>query len=567
MTLQNSYKKTLTINPPLPIFYTDDTTFAHVFVIPSNQLTLNLSTANKADTRTESTPENVDNYTLDLQGTIQLVATAISVIPNPNATIYYADMTTNAVIFDYIINPRSNKNLLKLGDTFNNGIITKVVNLFDKYSYFEYTGTATFTVNQVITVNGIQVIILAGKGILDRAGVVGKYSTDYKNISYYAKFTPNLPTNSDSVSNFSNYDLKLPNPYTEQNNTKYVDNSQIVPISTPNNRLSTANSILSTANSHISSIADLNGATFVKNDSPVDGISNIDNPIVVTSWLDIPIKTNIVGFGVSNITPKNNDFTYVSPSFGAITIKFNRFYSPIPITNPPATTLNSRVIDGWLLHTYNYTTTVTPNIDPQVPDDITYSAPPSIRYNKDANNYVNFVGYTNNTTTNVLFAGNDVVYETTTHVLDYDIEPYGSSNVTNLRDIQNQIDISTKYSFGAEKIKLVNDIGGNYEYPTPAITTMTTDLLIGQRVINVVDTSEFMSSGYLQLNKFNVTFTTSGSNEIRNYEYVGSEIVYYSMKTLTSFWIDANTQYSYEEIGSNEINNWFAEVVQIFPFI
>lgn len=564
MTIQNSYKKQLNIIPPLPTYYSDDSVFAHIFIIPPNQLTLNLSTANKVDTRTETTSQNTDNYTLDLRGTLQLSSTSISVPPNPNATIYYADYTTNAVIFDYVLDPRNTKIPLKVGDIFT---ITKIVNIFGKYSYFEFIGSVTFTANQIITINGVQIRILAGKGILDRAGVVGKYSTDYKNISYYAKFTPKLPTTDDSVSNFSNYDLKLPNPYTEQNNSKYVNNNQIVPISTPNNRQSTANSILSTANSHISSIANINGALFKKNNAPIDGISRIDNPLIVTSWAKIPIKSNVVSFGVSNITPKNGDNNYVSPRFEAITIKFNRFYMPIPITNPPIDAPGTRIIDGWLRHTYNYSSSVVPNIDPDSPGTTEYSSPPSIIYARDTNNYINFVGYTNNTTTNILFAGNDAIYNTSTHVLDYNTEPYGSSNVTNLYDIQNQINISTKYDFGAEKIKLVNDLGGNIDYPIPVVTTMTADLLIGQRTINVADTSSFMKSGYLQINKYNVIFAMSGSNEIRTYEYVGNEIVYYCMKTLTSFWIDTNTQYSYEQIGSSEIKNWFCEVIQIFPFI
>jgi hypothetical protein len=127
MSLQNNYKKTLTITPSLPTFYTDDSTFAYVFDIPPDQLTLNLSTSNKVDTRIESTPQNVDNFTLDLTGTLELVATSISVPPNPNATIYYADYTKNAAIFEYIVDPITTKLPIKVGDSIINGIITKII--------------------------------------------------------------------------------------------------------------------------------------------------------------------------------------------------------------------------------------------------------------------------------------------------------------------------------------------------------------------------------------------------------------------------------------------------------
>jgi hypothetical protein len=46
MTTQIIYKQELELNPPLPNYYSDDSTFSHLFVIPAEYHTLNIGTTN-----------------------------------------------------------------------------------------------------------------------------------------------------------------------------------------------------------------------------------------------------------------------------------------------------------------------------------------------------------------------------------------------------------------------------------------------------------------------------------------------------------------------------------------
>jgi hypothetical protein len=532
MTLQNVYKLSTTISPNFPSNYLDGDVFSHIFVIPPEQITLNISTANKIDTFSTTPAQNVNNNTVDLFGTLVLSYSNI-VLPtiNGNTVVYYADFTTNSIIFDYT---STNNKLLKVGDTLlSNCIITKIVNLTGYHSYLEYSGTNTFTNNQIISVDDVSIRVLAGKGILDRAGIVGRYSTNYKSISYFAKFSDTPVTATTTTTAYSNYNLNLPNAFTSTN-----DNIN-------NNRLSDINkNILESANTSISSISKLPTATFSNNNLGISAVSN--NNLTVSNYYKIPHKTPTTAFGISDCSA-----TVYQSFMDDITIKFNRTYTPVipttPYINPNPSVNGYQLVDGWLHHVYKLTVTGVGM------SATTTDIPPSIIYTKSGI-YISQIGYTNNNTTNVLFASNDVIYYITTHVLDYNTEPYGSSDVTNLRGIQNELIIPCLYTFDTDKIRDINDNGGNLD--NGATAKIIQDFKIGDDIITVDSTTGFTTSGYLELVKYDVVAGV--------YTLVGVEYIYYSS-------INADTFTGVSRLSSSNYNYIVADgryyVTQIINYI
>lgn len=570
MTLEHLYKVEPIVTPPFSGNISDDSSFCYIFAVPENKKTLSINISNAIDAYDVTIAENVQNPTINLVGSLYLSSTSIEIQNGNNAKLNIAGHNTRSIIFDYVINPLTSKKQLKISDKILNTPITKILNLYDKSSYLEYDGNLNFTEGQIVTVSGIDVIIRVGHGIIDKAGVVGFFATDYKNISYYANFSPKQ-SNLANKTDYQNYKIDLVNPFV--NNQNDIVNNKLISktnVASKNNRLDAINqSIISPAIANISSINDVKNGTFINNTISIDGTSDTSIPQIVNSWNKLPFSTNTISFGISNITPKDNNNSYVQTTMVDVSIKFNWYYSPVVINNYNDSEGNI-LIDNWLIHTYQLITTQSTNTEGEITTTVS-DIPPIITYTKDDAGYINELSFVNNKRKYVLFAGNDIIYRYATHELDYTREPYGSSNATQFSSIRNSIYIPCLYEFAVDRIRVFNDASGNPQTVGKYATKMTVPFLIGDTVLHVADSSQFMENGYLQISYYTVDISNVGTQERRIYTFVDNEIMSYQKRDNNTFYGIARglfntTIYNYPKINSNEIKDWYYEVTSYYNY-
>jgi hypothetical protein len=544
MTTQIIYKQELELTPPLPNYYSDDSTFSHLIVIPNEYHTLSIGTTNTLEYIQTNSSGIVGEQTIDLTGTLLLTSSSVNLgsVISPQSAIYIAEYFTNTALFEYVDNPFDTKQVLSVGDSILAGTITKLVHHFQNYNYLEFSGSVSFSYDQIINIGDIAIKIKAGKGIFTTAGVVGVFSTDFKTISYYANFTPTIAPNTtnSSISPLSAFS------HTDNIYSQFVSNSAI---SSDISYSQFNTDLINSSISNLSSIPSIN----IPPSSNIDGTSA--NSITITSWLDIPHKTDDINFGISNFATKNFDLTYAQSFDMSITINFNWHYTPVPITSFTPT-LGSQLIDNWLIHTYT-----TNGVD---------DMPTNITYELDGQGRPSYISYTNQIDPNtksqyVLFAGNGVIYRTGTHTLDYNTEPPGSSTDTFYQGVQNKVSIPCLYSFDPNRIKQVNDSNTNLSTLPRYNTSFTSEIGAGDAVFNVVSTTEFLNVGYLQIFKY--LMQNSGVN--RTYSIVGYEIVSYTHKDDTHFYGVSRslfgTAYDYPKLSTINNSEWYYQVSSHYP--
>lgn len=541
MTLKKEYKQLLYATPNIPTTYTDDSTFAHVFVIPDQYKTITIGTNTATDYQSiPNSAGSVGAQTIDLTGTMNLTSSNVyfSGVLNPNTNLYFVGYNTKSIVFDYIDNPLTTKKTIAVGDTILTKPITKIVNLYNKSNYLEYSGNLSFTPDQIVNIAGVEIRILAGSGIIDRCGIVGLFSTDFKEISYFAKF--NLPKESiDSgkldtsfISAFSNSD-GLYNQYVNKN-------SASTEIKSDNRLKQLKSSILNPTITNLSSVDSI--PTYNNSNNYISGTSN---SLTVKSWRDIPNKTDIVSFGISNMTAKNSDITFYQNFNMNITVNFDWLYTPVAVTNV-IDDIGIKLIDNWLVHTY---TTPFVTIDGGVIDN-----PPPITYLLDSNGSPTLIQYTNQVNNNTkskytLFAGNGVIYKTAVHTIDYNTE-FDNIDTTEYYGVQNKCIIPCKYSFDTKNIQILNN--GNELNTLPNHKTkLTADFLINDTTISVDNTDDFLDTGYVQLISCTIV-------DDKTFTLIGVDNIYYTHKDMNHFYgVYGNTR-------NYKLNKYPVEITQIY---
>lgn len=113
---------------------------------------------------------------------------------NPNTHVYTAGTTDNKIIFSYNTNPLTGMLQVKPGDTINGWTVSKVANYYHetetRLCIAELSGSgANFAKDTNYTVrSGLTINVKAGKGIIDRVGIVGIVETNFKSIKYDVLF-------------------------------------------------------------------------------------------------------------------------------------------------------------------------------------------------------------------------------------------------------------------------------------------------------------------------------------------------------------------------------------------
>jgi hypothetical protein len=542
MTLKKEYKQLLVVSPNLPNNYVDDSTFAHIFVIPDQYKTITIGTNDAIDYESISNSSgSVGAQTIDLVGTMNLTSSSVyfSGIANPNTKLYFAGFNTNSVVFDYVDDPLITKKSIAVGDTILTKIITKVVNLYNKSNYLEYSGNLSFVPDQIVNISGVNIRVLAGSGIVDRCGVIGLFSTDFKEISYFAKF--NLPKESvDSgkldtsfISAFSNSD-GLYNQYINKNSVS-------TEIKSDNRLEQLKSSILNPTITNLSSVDSI--PTYNTNNNYISGTSN---SLTIKSWRDIPNKTDMISFGVSNMIAKNSDITFYQNFNMDITVNFDWYYTPVPVTNV-IDDIGIRLVDNWLVHTYT---------TPPTFGNTNSNIPPAITYLLDSNGYPSLIQYTNQITNNTkskytLFAVNGVVYRTGTHAIDYNTE-FDNIDTTEYYGVQNKCIIPCRYSFDVKNIQTINNIGDIPDNLPKYKTKLTADFSITDTTISVENTDDFLNIGYIQLVSYTII-------DDKTFILNGVDTVYYTSKDSTHFYgVSGNTR-------NYRLNKYPIEITQKYP--
>lgn len=558
MTLQRIYSTTSNITPQINII-SDDSKFEYLFEIPVDQTNINVSLENSVYILDNSTSNTVcvKPQTTTLSGVLNLTSTNLTIEHNSNVhTVYYAGYNTNSIIFEYTSPYSVNMNVLNIGDTVNGNIVTKVVNWFEHLCYAEFgTITSNFVQDAIYSVrnNEINIKVKSGYGIIRRAGLIGKFSTKFKEIYYFAKFK---------------------NQNTVISNTKTVDfkdfplNLNLVELSTPkDSRWNTIHTdTINPSQTNQSEISNIPSATFESINSNLDGTSNLENSIKINTFFDIPTKTSELSYGISNYQPIDNRTDLLGPIELPIIVNFTRQYSGIPITSNISNN-NSTIIDNWLLHEWStgFISTGTGQNQTCTTPDYTE---PTINYIKDNDGYINKIsalqGSGNNRKEHVLFANNDLLIKTGTHELNYTYEPYNSSNVTEYRGIQSKYILDCIYRFSVDKLTSVNSTGSNLEYPTTTEIRLTAEFNRQDAVIHVNSTDGFMQSGYLAIPIYKINLLNNSSNaEMRNYEYIGNKLITYTHKTNTKFL--GITHVNYINVDVTKLNT--TEFLYPYPII
>ena len=516
MTLQKIYNKTANVFPSLSIIG-DDTNFQYILEIPPDQLELSISLGNVLYAKPTPIPNTICQTptTTSLSGNLALDSTSVSVTTSTtNTIVHYAGYNTNTIIFTYQNIPK----ILTVGDTINSATITKVVNRIGNLCYAEVSNSLPFTKDTLYTSNTNTTIqVVAGYGIIDRCAVIGTFKTDLKEIYYFAKF--NVPTQPTvSTTEFSTFPVSPP-------------------VTTPNDSRwdSIQSSILNPSQTNQSHIQSIPAVTFTSNNSIIDGTSDLASPIKVTSFLDIPPKTSTVSYGIANYQPLDNRRDILGPIELPITISFIRNYVGVPNNTTPA--FNQSVIDGWLLHEWSsgYLPVTT---EGSISCDLQDDTEPDIVYILNSSGVTKvsaFSGSGSNHQELILFAANDTLLYETTHVLDYNTEPFGSSDVTEHRGIQSNFIIPCVYNFSVDKLTLTNSVGGNILIQNSPETRLTSPFFAVDTTIRVEDTSAFLDSGFLSIPVYTIDATVINKQESRKYNYFGNMKVYYSHKTQTEF--------------------------------
>lgn len=524
MTLQKIYKKSCVNYPNISTVY-DDTRFEYIFEIPESQHIIDVDNNNPvyAINLPNTWTQCPAPATQLLKGQLVLSTTNVSVECDiDSTTVYIAGYDTNSIIFEYSGNSYSPEYIVKAGDVINNKIITKVVNWFGHFCYAEFINntTETFTKDRVYSVNADSTIIVkAGFGILVRAGILGKFATKFKQMKYYAKFKSLTPT----ITNTTKF-KDFPTTHTPN----VPDDSRWYDIQS---------NILNPALTNHNKVSSIQDVSFISTNSNIEGTSNINDAINLSSFLDIPSSSSQISYGISDYQPLDNRTDLLGPIELPITVNFNRVYTGVPVTHTNTST--SRLIDGWLLHRWSvgYTSALSDtgqSITCSVPD---YSEP-MITYSKDINYIYKISAFsqTNPRQELILFANNDNIVTSGTHTLNYNIEPYNSSDITEYYDIQSKYVVSCIYKFDVRKLTDINKFGSNLEYPVVAETHLTKQFLYTDTSMFVNSTNGFLSSGYLSIPIYTISIkNTNNNDETRTYNYIGRKIVSYTHKHATKF--------------------------------